>query len=230
MKGRVLVVGLERALFQKIDPLLNRSLFTVDRVPRGESGLALASHATFDLIAVRHPLPDMALGHFIQTVHEPGSPCGAAQILVLTDDARLAEVKGLLPGGGNRVLSINEPSKLLQEVASRLLGVAPRIDTRVMIRLEVRAAEGKTQVMCQSENFSENGMLLRSDTLYPVGTRAGFEFTVPGDRLPIQGEAEVMRHSAPDVEKVQGMGCKFTSLKGDGRKRLLNFLGRKTTK
>lgn len=227
MPGRILVVGLERKLYEKINPLLNRSLFAVDRVPRGESGLALANHAAFDLIAVRHPLPDMSLGSFIHAVHDPGSLCGAAQILVLTDAARVAEVSGLMPGGASQVVSIDEPWKLLQEVASRLLGVAPRVATRVMMRLEVKVEGEKALVMCQSENLSDNGMLLRSERLFPIGTRVSFESLLPGERAPIQGEAEVMRHAVPDVETVQGMGLKIVYLKGDGAKRLKAFLSRK---
>lgn len=229
-KGRILVVGLERPLFQKIDPVLNRSKFVVDRVPRGESGKLLASHAAFDLIVVRHPLPDMSLGSLLNSVHEPGSPCGAAPILVLTDESRLSEVRGLMPGGTNQVVSINEPWKLLQEVASQLLGVAPRIATRVMIRVEVQLeGEAKSQVMCQSENLSENGMLLRSDRLFPIGTRVSFESMLPGERAPIHGQAEVVRHTVPDVENVQGMGLKVLGFKGDGQKRLRGFLSRKTS-
>src|SRR5436190_20694448 len=123
MQGRVLVVGLERTLYKKVEPILTRSPLSVDLASRGESGLLLTANAVFDLIVVRHPLPDMALGPFINRVHEPGAPCGGASILVLTDDSRLAEMRGLLPG--KQVLSVSEPSKLLQAVASKLLNVAP---------------------------------------------------------------------------------------------------------
>src|SRR5262249_37077271 len=150
--GRVLVVGLERALYTKMEPLLTRSLLTVDRVPKGESGLLLAAAATFDLIVLRHPLSDMALGSFIGRVHEPGARCGAAQILVLTDDQRLEEVRGLLPDGARAVMSVKQPVKVLEEVASRLLGVTPRVEARILVRLEVKVGDGPTLVSCQSEN------------------------------------------------------------------------------
>jgi DNA-binding NarL/FixJ family response regulator len=222
--GRVLVVGLERALFNRIEPLLGRSLLAVDRVPSGESGVLLSRTAVFDLLVVRHPLPDMALGSFINRVHEPGAPSGAAQILVLADDERLAELRGMLPDGSRSVLSVNEPTKLLQEVASRLLGVAPRISVRVLVRLEFQLAEGVSLVSCQSENISENGMLLRSDKLYPLGTRVRFECSLPSERMPLQGEAEVMRHAVPDVEKVHGMGLRVIFWKNDGQMRVRRFL------
>ena len=95
-----------------------------------------------------------------------------------------------------------------------------------MVRLNVQLAQDKSVVMCQSENISENGMLLRSDRLLPIGTRVTFECSLPGDRMPVSGEAEVMRHAVVDVEKVQGMGLRFIFVKSDGQRRVRSFLGR----
>ena len=227
-EGRVLVVGLERALFQKMEPLLSRSLLQVDRVARGESGVLLATQALFDLLVVRHPLPDMSLGSFMNAVHEPGARCGATPILVLTDPSQLAEVRTFLPGGAKQALSVGEPDKFLQEVASRLLGVTPRVAVRIPVRLSIQMGDGTSRVACQSENLSEQGMLVRSPTLYPMGTRLQFEFTLPNERASIQGEAEVMRHSVPDVEQVQGVGLKVLFFKGDGAGRLRRFLDKQS--
>jgi DNA-binding NarL/FixJ family response regulator len=223
-KGRVLIVGLERGLYKKMEPLLTRSLLTVDRVPKGESGLLLAAAATFDLIVLRHPLSDMALGSFLSRVHEPGARCGAAQILVLTDDTRLEEVRGLLPDGARTVMSVRQPVKLLEEVASRLLGVTPRVEARVLMRLEVNVGDKPTLVSCQSENLSETGMLLRSPVNYPLGTRVRFECTLPGERTPLRGEAEVVRHAVSEVEEVQGIGVKVIFWKGDGQQQVRKYL------
>lgn len=224
MPGRVLVVGLERELYRKIEPMLKGSLLSVDRVPKGESGMLLAAQATFDLIVVRYPLPDMAVGSFTGRVHEPGSANGGTPLMFLTDATRVEEVRDLLPGGRAQVLSVGEPAKFLQRVASQLLGAAARTAARVMVRLSVQLNGASTLVSCQSEDISDGGMLLRSEALYPIGTRLRFELTLPGDRMPIQGEAEVMRHSVVEVEGVQGMGLKFLSLKGDAAKRVKKLL------
>src|SRR5262249_57287484 len=65
-----------------------------------------------------------------------------------------------------------------------------------------------SDLSCQSENISETGMLLRSPEAYPIGTRVRFECTLPGDRSPLRGEAEVVRHTVSEVEQVQGIGVK----------------------
>jgi uncharacterized protein (TIGR02266 family) len=226
-KGRVLVVGLERKLYLKLEPLLCRSLLSVDRVPSGRSGVLLAGNAVFDLIVVRHPLPDMALGGFLERVHEPGALCGAAHILVLTDESQLAVLRPLLPDGERCVLSIDEPAKLLEQVAARLLGVIPRVSARILVRCKVKLDTAQRLISCQTENLSEGGMLLRDDTAYPIGTRMEFELPLPGDREPLRGEAEVVRHAVADVEGLQGVGLRFVALKGDGNLRLKRMLGRK---
>jgi uncharacterized protein (TIGR02266 family) len=229
-KGRILVVGLERKLYLKLEPLLSRSLLSVDRVPSGRSGALVAGSAVFDLIVVRHPLPDMALGSFIERVHEPGALCGAAHLLVLTDGAQLAALRAQLPDGERRVLSIDEPAKLLEQVAARLLGVTPRVSTRILVRLRVKLGTVQRLVSCQTENLSDGGMLIRDDTIYPIGTRMDFELPLPGDRQPLRGEAEVVRYTVADVEGLQGVGLKFVVLKDDGHLRLKRMLGGKTAR
>jgi uncharacterized protein (TIGR02266 family) len=227
MDRRVLVVGLERSIYSKIEPILSRSPLSVDRVPKGESGIMLAARVKFDLLVVRYPLPDMATGSFINEVHTPGATNGATPILVMAEPSRLAEVRGLLPGGDKQAISIEEPARLLQEVASRLLKVAPRVDARIPVRIEVQISNPPALVMCQCENLSEGGLLVRSEKLYPVGTRLKLELTLPGDRMPIRAEAEIVRHTVPDVENVHGLGLKVRAYQGDGAARVRRFLAQK---
>ncbi len=226
MHRRILVVALDRELFERIDPLLNRSLFAVDSVARGESGVVLSNHVAFDLMLVGYPLPDVSLELFLSAVRRSGGPCARSQLLVLAPESRLGEVRPLLSGDATLALPINDPRKLLEEVATRLLGVAPRMATRILVRLQVHLEEGKKVVMYQTENISKDGMLVRTEHLLPVRTRVGFEFLPPGDCLPVEGVAEVVRHAVLDVEKVSGLGLRFQEFRGDGRKRLLDYLNR----
>jgi len=61
-----------------------------------------------------------------------------------------------------------------------------------------------------------------------VGTRSAFEMHLPGERAPLKGTAEVVRHAVPEIEEVHGMGLRFVALKGDGRERLAAFLARQS--
>ena len=93
---------------------------------------------------------------------------------------------------------------------------------RVNKALEV----GKRLLMCQTENVSKGGVLIRTDQRYPIGTRIAFKSTLPGDRAPVEGYLEVMRHTVPEVEKLQGIGMRFVDLRSADQKRLFEFLDR----
>ena len=220
MAKSILVVGLERKLFQQIDPLLSRSHFTVDRVPRGKSGLALCERVAFDLIIAADPLPDIDISEFLAVVRRNGMPTAGSQLLALGAGQRLEVLRSHLRGERSAVIAITEPRAVLEEVAARLLGVATRSAARLMVRLRVRTDAGEQMLMCQTDNISPQGMLVRTDRPLPVGTRLSFEFTLPDDRHPVQGEAEVMRHTAAHVGEAQGMGLKCLVLRNDGTSRL----------
>jgi uncharacterized protein (TIGR02266 family) len=229
MQGRVLVVGLERERYDELLPLLSRSQLAVDRLARGEHGVQVAQKVAFDLIVVRHPLPDMSVGSFMQSVHQPGSPCAATPVLFLTDDARLAELQALLPGGAKQAHSVSRPDDLVAAVAEKLK-LAPRADVRVPVRLAVKLQNPPQRVDGESENLSERGMLLRTGEQLPLGTRLVFELTLPGERLAVQGEAEVTRHAEPEVEALSGMGLKVLGFKGDGASRVRRFVERQAAR
>lgn len=225
MESSILAVALNRQFFDKIDPLLNRSYFTVERVPRGESALALCRHTWFDLILAAHPLPDMPLETFLRSLRREGALSARSHLLVLTEAARLAELPESLQRGPDLALSVEQPQRLIEEVASRLLKVAPRISARLLVRLEVHFGDETSLVIWQTENISEAGMLVHTDRPYPIGTPVSFQFTTPDDPAPIRGEAELVRHAVTDIERVHGgVGLKFTGFEGDGLKRLQAYL------
>lgn len=222
MESRVLVVGLDREHYQELLPLLSRSLLSVDRISSGESAVELAERVPLSLIVARHPLPDMAIGSFMQRIHAPGSRCDSTPILFLADENRLAEIRALLPGGARQAISVDDPAAVLRE-AGALLKLAPRAEVRVPVRLQVKLG-GAPPISCTSENLSENGLLLKSSETFPLGARVSFEVALPGERTPLQGEAEVMRHTEPDVEGVVGMGLRVIGFKAGGAARLRRFI------
>jgi hypothetical protein len=137
------------------------------------------------LVGLGDELFDMPLNDFLGTVSREGSPSAASQLLALAEEGSMSEACQVPAAGMNVVLPINA-GRLLEEVASRLLGVTPRISVRLLVRLEVRLKEGRRRVMYQTENISTAGMLVRSDRLDPIGTTVAFELTLPGDRTPVR--------------------------------------------
>jgi hypothetical protein len=224
---RVLVVGIPRELFERMKPLLSRASLVVDRVPRAESALALCAQRRFDLVIARSSFPDMSIDDFLAALGRPESKCSRAQVFLVADDVQVGESLTALIERGQTVLPLQEPARVLEEIAMRLLGAEPRQAQRLMVRVELQLDQGKRLVMCQTENISSVGMLLRSDQPFPIGTRLVFDFLPPGDRVPIRGEAEVVRHSVPDIEDVHGVGVKLLEFKADGRTRWEGFLAKR---
>jgi CheY-like chemotaxis protein len=224
LQKRVLVVGIARDLFARIEPLLSRASLAVDRVPRAESALALCRQRQFDLVIAFDPLPDMPVPAFVHQLRVHGSRCASAQVLLLTDQTNLEGLTASVQDGPNVVLPIEGPARLIEEIATRTLGVEPRRCERLMVKLEVQVDGARRLVMCQTENISKVGMLLRSEQPFPIGTKLAFELSPPNSRNAIQGEAEVVRQSVPDVEQVVGIGVRLLRFRADGRERWEEFL------
>ena len=62
------------------------------------------------------------------------------------------------------VHAASTPATRLILVASRLLGVATRTRSRTLVHLEAEIDGGRISRMCQIQNLSISGMLLRTTT------------------------------------------------------------------
>ncbi len=225
-RRNVLAIGVDAPTFDKVAPFLERSTFEVDRFPRGRTSLELISVVSFDVLLVRYPLPDMPVLDFLGELRKPGSNCLRTPVVLLTEEERMEEARYYIGKGANRALCIADTSDQLQNAVSDLLQVAPRVAVRVMASLQVKLEEGTSLAMCQTENVSATGMLVRSNVGYPPGTRLGFEFLLLGDSRAVKGEAEVVRHTTIGREAVRGVGCRFISFEEDGEKRFRDHLNR----
>jgi len=111
-------------------------------------------------------------------------------------------------------------------VLFRLLEVPPRFAMRATSRLKVQLSWGTTQTICQTENISAHGMLIKTDHTYPIGTQMSFELTMPGDNAPVRGFAVVVRHTMEKRERVTGVAVRFSSFDGDDKKRFETLLAK----
>ncbi|MCB1058492.1 MAG: PilZ domain-containing protein [Acidobacteria bacterium] len=222
--SKILVVGVDAETFAKLKPILGRSSLEVDRFPRGRASLELTAAVPFDLLVVRSPLEDMELKEYLDAVRSPLSASRRGSLLLLVADGDVATAESYLGRGANRAVPLEQSAEALESAISQLLEVAPRIGARIFASLEIQLAEGKSLAMCQTENLSATGMLIRTNVGYPLGTRLDFEFALPMDPKPVSGEAEVVRHTLVGREAVTGVGARFVSFSGDGRARFERYL------
>ncbi len=223
-RRNVLVIGVNPDEFDRVTPFLARESFEVDRFPSAAGSLELTTQVAFEVLLVRFPLPDMELYDYLQAVRREGSPCQRAPILLLAQSDKAEEAESFIGRGANRVVKLEETNGKIQAVISSLLHVAPRKAARFLARLEIKLGGAKDMILCQTENLSDSGMLIKTDKRYDTGTKINFEFTLPEDQRPIVGIAEIVRHTMIGRDRVGGIGVRFLSFAGDSQRRYEAFV------
>ena len=218
-RRNVLAIGVSAAEFDRVAPFLARDSFEVDRFPSAVGSFELTREVPFEVLIVRFPLPDMELYDFLQGVREESNPNQQSSIVLLAPQEKVAEATSFIGRGANRVVGLEEADGQIQTSISSLLNVAPRKDARFMARMEIKVGDAEEMLVCQTENISASGMLLRTDKRYGTGTQIQFEFSLPHDHRPIVGIAEIVRHTMIGRDKVSGVGVRFLSFAGDSQRR-----------
>ncbi|MEM9555666.1 MAG: PilZ domain-containing protein [Acidobacteriota bacterium] len=222
----VLAIGVTRDEFQAVVPFLDRDTFEVDRFPSASGALELVSRVPFEMLLVRYPLPDMPLDSFLDSVRDEESACLRSSLLLLTPESHDGEAKRYIGRGANRTISLEAGADAIQASISSLLNVAPRKAARFLARVEIKLGEASDMILCQTENLSATGMLIRTDKRYDLGTEIDFEFSLPNDVRPVRGIAEIVRHTMIGRDQVGGIGLRFLSFSGDSQRRFESYLRR----
>jgi hypothetical protein len=223
-RRNILAIGVTADEFSRVAPFLARDSFEVDRFPSAQGSFELTSEVAFEVLIVRFPLPNMELTDFLQGVRQGGNPNLRSSIVLLAPEAKIREAQTFIGRGANRVVSLEEADSKIQSMISGLLNVAPRKAARFMARMEIKIGDAKDMIVCQTENLSGTGMLLRTDRRYESGTQVQFEFELPNDHRPVVGLAKIMRHTMIGHDKVGGLGVRFLSFSGDSQRRFQAYI------
>ncbi len=219
-----LVVGVESKVFEKISTILKRNHFLADFSETGGVALESISFLPFDAIVAAFPLPDMPVSQFLEAVRAKASPCRQSAVILLASPGALPDAAALVGKGANRAFPVEEFDDDLAQELSRLLEVPPRFPMRTVSRLKVQLSWGTSHTMCQTEDVSTHGMLIKTDHPYPVGTQMAFELAMPGDAEPVRGFAVVVRQTQKKRERASGVGVRFSSFEGRDKARFETLL------
>lgn len=224
-RRNILAIGLTADEFNRVAPFLARDTFEVDRFPSAAGSFELTDEVAFEVLLVRYPLPDMDLSEFLQGVRREGNPNLRASIVLVSPQSSVGEAESFIGKGANRAVSLEEADGKIQSMISGLLNVAPRKEARFLARMEIKIGGGtKDMIICETENLSKSGMLLKTDRRYERGTRIQFEFELPNDHRPIVGVAEIMRSTMIGRDRVGGLGVRFISFAGDSQRRFQSYI------
>ncbi len=225
-RKNILTIGVGRELFEETASPLLRKGFDVDRFPDPVAALELVSVVPFAALIIRHPLVGMSTDGFLAVVRRPGSASSQARVVVLVDDADFRTAQGLLDRGVQLVVRAAAPLPERDQLMCTLLGISPRQDTRILVKLNVALAGAKyDRFIAQTKDISASGMFVITRKRHAVGSPASFEFNLGDEHHPIRGVAEVTRHSEPGA-KSSGMGFRFVSFEGDSLERLRELVRR----
>lgn len=223
MKKKIIVVRPEEAALKKLGGVLWRSSFDVHRVSEAPEAAEACRRVEPHIVVVPVPIPGMLTEDLIAAVRGAGPPSRRATLVLLAEEEHVASLEDL-SDPNLAVLDAAQRQERLQAEVLKLIDSAARVATRFLIRLQVHVGEGTLLRMCQTENISESGMLLRSEEAFPVGSEIEIEISVPGDEPPIRGRARIVRHTNPDVETISGVGVQFAEFAHDGHDRLRRLI------
>jgi uncharacterized protein (TIGR02266 family) len=167
------------------------------------------------------------LDELLAVLRGEDSPCRRTAVILTAPPSRVGELAPFLQASYTRALSQDASDHELQQEVMALLRVAPRRAVRVTVRLQVLLADGRTELMSQTENVSASGVLVRTTKPYPVETPVRFDLYLPEAMTPVSGKGLVARLSTNAGRKVTGIGVKFLEFSNGGDVRLRDFLTRR---
>jgi DNA-binding response OmpR family regulator len=223
---RVLLFNLPPELAAVGRGLLSRPPFVTEAVTRAGDLLRRLESIPYRLIILNMPGDGLEFKDILPTVRGSNLPSTKAALILLIPEERVEEHRIFLERGLNSLLPRTATPDAVEIEIARQTNVAPRVDTRIMVRLKAKIQAQNTLSMCQTANISSSGMLIISRTKLPMDTILTFELMVPGVQTPLSGEARVVRYTVKGKEKYEGMGMAFTALRGDGQRLLQDFLTR----
>lgn len=222
----ILVTLASEVVFDQIQPFVSRSNVDVTRVHSGQHALTLSEGSTYDLILVQNPLPDLDFAEFFKTIRAPESPCAQTPMLILTRDDRLESVAAYLDGALAQACCIDEAPEQIQLALTELVGVAMRAKARLGLELSARLEQGSIQIFCQTVNVSEAGLLIHHQRPLPLKTKVQLTLSLPDESEPIVAIGEVVRHTVPGIDPVEGNAIRFLGFEEGHLLRLADFVAK----
>jgi hypothetical protein len=223
---RVLLFNFPQEMIALRLGLLSRPPFAVDAAPNPVELVRRLETVRYRMAILGLPAQGVGFKDILPLARGEGHPNTRCILIVLATPDRLEEMRPFLGKGLNALLSRSATPVELEAEIARQTHVAPRVETRQMVRLKAKIAQTPSALICQTLNISASGMFLSSMKKVPIGTVIDFELALPRLKLPVSGQARVVRHSLQEKEKRDGMGAAFLSFRIDGREKLMEFLSR----
>ena len=125
---------------------------------------------------------------------------------------------------GSELFCIDLAPEQVEKALLEILGIAARTESRLLVKTSCDCEGEVYDRVFQTVNISESGLLLRSGSSLPIGDRLRFALSLPESEEPVRGLAEVIRHTRPELEGLEGTAIRFLRVELEDRKRLAQFI------
>ncbi len=221
---KILFVNHTATLTAREADILDRVDLRILTADTAEDALRIHREETVDLLIAELDLPDMGGDILCARIRQEDALQSVSIIIVCSDNPEeIARAQSC--GANTHLVKPVVPGRLSEDVA-KFLGVLPRRDYRVVVRVQVYGVQGNATLFCTSYNISVSGILIEADSLLAQGDRLSIMFFLPGSSQ-ITAVGEVVR-----TEHLRSMqhhyGIRFISLSPEHRTEIENFVAANT--
>lgn len=221
--GRILLVDQSRGALLFQETILRRRDMVIMTALGGTEGLEKARTERPNLIIFGYDLFDMSAPEFCREVRADESIRNTSLLLVC--DREKHEHGDLsLSAGCNDVIFRPLQKPELDEKVERLTKIPVRRQLRTITKIEVSLEKNGHFLLGRSINVSATGMLIEVDRMLPQEGPVRLHFYLPGDPVPLQLPAEVLRAEFSGAMPKYGM--RFLEPSEHDRERISRFVYR----
>ena len=219
----ILGIASQREVLAELGGIFSRSGLEWCHTRLGKSGLLLADQCLYDLIVVSHPLEDIELDYFVESIRRSNAPSKEAPFLILCPREEVSSFE-VLPYRQISVVGSDASHQDLEDRVAESLSVSKRASCRFLVEFSVGVSSDRARWLWQAHDISEGGMLLRTSERPAIGTRVEAELHLPDAEDPAKVTATVVRHAVAGIDGADGLGLSFGKLEDTARHRLQAFL------
>lgn len=224
-----LLFGVARSsdLFGAFESVLNRTDRTTTIFTRGSEALERLVELQPRLVVLGYDLDDLTAPEFCRLVRNDDS-LRPTSLLFIGERKEEEQVDLCMAAGCNDIIFKPVDGVELDGKISRLTAIPVRREIRTLIKIEVRLSDGTYYMLGHSRNLSTHGMLVEVAQVLPPDSVLRVQFYLRGDAEPLQLSAHIVR--AEFGGGLPRYGMQFDSLSERDRRRIANFVGRRTAR
>jgi response regulator RpfG family c-di-GMP phosphodiesterase len=221
--GRILLVDHSRGALTFQETILRRRDTIILTALAGSEGLQKARNEQPHLIIFGFDLFDMNAPEFCREIRNDESTKGAS-LLLIADKEHPDHGDLCLSAGCNDVIFRPIQRRELDSKVEKLTAIPVRRQLRTITKIEVSLEKNGRFVLGRSVNISASGMLLEVDRMLPGDGVVRLHFYLPGDAVPLQLEAHVLRAEFSGTMAKYGM--RFIDLQPGEKERIERYVHR----